>query len=263
VSQLRRYWLLYREFISTCLTEALTYRINFILLVLMDIAFYVSTLASTSFIFDHTTMIGSWGRNEFMFFVAFMLAVDQLHMSFVSESFWNFSADLRTGKLDFILIKPVWTLFPIFFRMLRPGSLLNLPVTSGFLIYYGLEVGLTAKAWALLPLFVVLALALLVSIEILIAMTMFWTVESWSINFLRMQFQQLSRWPDFVYRYFAQKMFTIIIPVLLVGSVPVKILLGETSAGYILTMALAMLICWILIKIMWRVGLKGYESASS
>ncbi len=263
MNQLRKYLLLYREFVATCLTEALTYRINFILLVLMDVAFYISTLASTSFIFDHTAMIGSWGRSEFMFFVAFMLAVDQLHMSFVSESFWNFSADLRTGKLDFILIKPVWTLFPIFFRMLRPGSLLNLPVAWGFLIHYGINAGLTPGAWALLPILVLLALVLLVSIEILIAMTMFWTVESWSINFLRMQFQQLSRWPDFVYRYFAQKFFTIIIPVLLVGSIPVKFLLGETSVLSIWVMFLAIFACWIFIRVLWRAGLKGYESASS
>ena len=117
--------------------------------------------------------------------------------------------------------------------------------------------------WLMIPLLVVLALTLLVSIEILISMSMFWTIESFGINFLRMQLQQLSRWPDFIFKNMARKVFTYLVPVLLVGSVPVKVLLGEQPLTLLLSMVAATLVFWPLIYFFWRLGLRKYESASS
>ena len=115
----------------------------------------------------------------------------------------------------------------------------------------------------MLPFLVILSLVLLVSIEILISMSMFWTIESFGINFLRMQLQQLSRWPDFIFKNMARKVFTYFIPVLLVGSVPVKVLLGERPLVLLLSMVAACMVLWPLIYIFWRLGLRKYESASS
>src|SRR5690606_2864863 len=122
-----------------------------------------------------------------------------LHMTFISEGFWNLSYEIRTGKLDFVLLKPVLSWFPVFFRMMRPGSLFVGPVPWLCMIWFGSKLDFGWLHWVALPFLVVFALLFLVAIEILIAMSMFWTVESWGINFLRMQLQQLGRWPAFVF----------------------------------------------------------------
>jgi ABC-2 type transport system permease protein len=192
-----------------------------------------------------------------------MIAIDHLHMTFISESFWNFSHDIRTGKLDFVLIKPIGTLFQIFFRFIRPGTLFNGFVPWALLIFYGQKIGLDFWSWMALPLLVMFGFLLLVSIEILISMSMFWTVESFGINFLRMQLQQLSRWPDFVYRFYARKFFSFGIPVLLIGSAPVNFLIDHESWPRLFEMLGVFIITTVLIRFAWRRGLKSYESASS
>lgn len=263
LSRLAHYALIYREFISNSFAEAMSYRLHFVLLIVMDLIFYLTVMASVDFLFDHVTHIGPWGRSEFLFFMAFMIAIEHLHMTFVSENFWNFSYDIRTGNLDFMLLRPVGTLFVVFFRSIRPGTLLNGLFPWAWLILFGRELGLGPWQWLALPGLVLLGLALLTSIEILISMSMFWIVESMGVNFLRMQFQQVSRWPDFVYQYFAQKFFSFVIPVLLVGSAPVHFLLDLGQWPGLVKMLALMLLSWLLIGWFWRKGLASYESASS
>lgn len=260
---MKKYLAVYREFINHSFSEAMSYRLHFVLLIIMDLLFYLSLLGSVDFIFRHVDQIGPWGRVEFMLFISFMLAIDHLHMTLISESFWNLSTDIRTGKLDFILLKPIGALFQIFFRFIRPATMLNGFVPWGLLIYYAWHLELNLVSWLMLPILVILGLTLLVSIEILISMTMFWTIESFGINFLRMQLQQLSRWPDFIYRFYARKFFSIAVPVLLVGSVPIKFLLDPSHWQILLSMLFATGISWLLIGFFWRLGLRHYESASS
>lgn len=259
---LKKYLLIYKTFVENSFSEAMTYRFHFVLMLFMDLMFYGSSLATIDFIFDHLQVIGHWQKEQFLFFISFMLAVDHLHMTFISENFWEFSEDVRTGKLDFALLKPAGTVFITFFRFVRPATLLNGFVPWGLMIFYGSQIKLGFWQWLFIPLGILLALLLLVALELLIMMSVFWTIESFGVNFLRMQLQQVSRMPDFVYTYFARKFFTIVFPVLLIGSAPVRFILDHewySLAG----MLAAIVIVAYFVRIVWRIGLKRYESASS
>ena len=260
---MKQYWNVYKEFLKTCFAEASTYRLHFALLIIMDNVFYLTSLSAVSFIFDHVDTIGPWSKSEFMFFISFMLVVDYFHMTFVSENFWMFSYNLRMGMLDFILIKPLGAMFTIFFRHIRPSTLFNFWVPLGCITYFGNQLGLGWSDWVLLPFLIIMALVLLTSLEILISMSMFWVIEAVGINFLRMQLQQLSRWPDFVYKYYAKKFFTIILPILLVGSGPVTFFLDRNQWPMLVAMFAAILVSWLFIRYFWQLGLRHYESASS
>ncbi|MFN7975800.1 MAG: ABC-2 family transporter protein [Acidobacteriota bacterium] len=261
--RLAHYLKVYRLFLATSFSEAMSFRAHFVLLVVMDLLFYGSALGSVGFVYEHVKTIGPWSRDQFLFFVSFMLAVDHLHMTFVSESFWMFSADLRSGLLDFVLLKPIGAIFSVFFRHARAASLCNVFVPWACLIHFGRRAGLGVAGLAALPPLVVLALTLMVSLEILLSTSMFWLVESMGINFLRMQLQQVARMPDFVYRFFARKLFTVVFPVLLVGSAPVRFLFDPLDARWLLGMAAAVGASWLAIAFFWRLGLRAYESASS
>lgn len=253
----------YREFLSCCFAEAMSFRIHFVLLIIMDLFFYASAILTVDYIYMHVEKIGVWNRDQFLFFITFMLALDHLHMTFISESFWRLSFDIRTGALDFILFKPINTIFNIFFRHIRPASMCNLVVTWSLLIYFGRINGLSTLDWIVLPFLILLGLTLLVSMEILISTSMFWLIESFGINFLRMQFQHLARWPDFVYQLFSRRILTFFIPILLVGNAPVRFLFDYRDYELLLFLILALVIIWTITAKFWQLGLRAYESASS
>ena len=233
------------------------------LVMIMDLLFYGITLLSVELIYQHVDQIGPWDRNQFLFFIAFMLTIDHLHMALVSENFWNFSAQIRLGTLDFELLKPINTLFICFFRYVRLETIMITPAPWAALIYFGIQTELSLSSWILLPFLVIFSLVFLVSLEILMSMTMFITVESFALNFLRMQLQQLARWPYFIYQGLIRKLFTFLIPVLAVGSGPVFFLFNKNDFGLLIWGIVVTLLLWLAIGVSWRWALRRYESASS
>jgi ABC-2 type transport system permease protein len=257
------YLKVYREFVFTSFAEAMTYRVHFVLLVLMELFFYAISLASVDILFDHVARVGVWNREQFLFFVCFMLSVDQLHMTFVSTGFWELSEKIRTGGLDYDLLRPLNLLFTVFFRHLRPACLLVLPVSWMLLIYFGIQARLPLWGWVILPGLILLSFLTMCAVEILLATGMFLTVEGNGLNFLRMQLQEVSRWPDFIYSTGPRRFFTFLVPVLMIGSAPVKALFDPSDTLLLLWMPVLLVGLLLANKLLWRWALRGYESASS
>ncbi|WP_127714004.1 ABC transporter permease [Halobacteriovorax sp. HLS] len=257
------YLKVYRLFVSTSFSMATSFRLNFFLLILMDLFFYFSTLATVSIIYDHVQTIGPWSKEQLMFFTSFMLCVDHLHMTLLSESFWVFSRDLKIGNIDFVLLKPISSIFTIFFRYVRPSSLCNIFVIWACVIYYGRQIDLTILAWIALPLLVILSFILLAILEIIISTSMFWMTEGMGINFLRMQMQNLSRWPDFIYSKLSRRVLKFAIPILIIGSAPVHFLLDQNMWHYLIYLLVAIAASFIIMVKLWSFALRQYESASS
>lgn len=260
---MRHYWEIYKEFFRTSFAQATSFRVNFVLLFLMDNISYLIAIGGVSFIFQHVSTLGSWNKDQLLFFISFMLVMDNLHMTLISENFWIFGDDLKQGKLDFVFLKPIHPIFIIFFASVRAGSFFSFPLAWGLLIYHGLALDLSFFQWSLVPVFIILGLTLQIVIEIIISTSMFWLIDGMGVNFLRMQFQQLARWPDFVFKKMFRRIFTFFIPILLIGSAPVNMLFGNDLLFYIPMYGLALSILFFVMLRLWKFAEKHYESASS
>jgi ABC-2 type transport system permease protein len=253
----------YRNFISCSLTEELSFRLNFILLLFVDIIFLFSTLGATYVLFEHIDYLGPWNQNQLLFFLCFMLVVDDFQSLVLSSNFWMLSVDLKAGNLDFTFLKPIPSLFPMFFRYLRPSSALSTLVSLGLLIYFGIQLQFSLIQFALILPLLLMAICLRFLIEMVIALSMFWTTEGAGINFLRLQLQALSRWPDIIYRGVAKKVLSTILPVLMVGSAPMHFLFDLSQWHYLLIMAGLCVCFYLVLKYLWSWARRRYESASS
>lgn len=260
---MKTYLRVYKKFFETSLAEASSFRTSFILIIIMDIVFYATSISSVSFIYDHVSTIGPWSKNQLLFFIAFMLTIDHLHMTIVSENFWELSIKIRTGTLDFDLLRPLSSIFSVFFRYVRTSSMVNTPIVWSMLIYFGLKLNLTWQQWIVIPPLVIIGFTLFVIIEFCLSVAMFWTIEGWGINFLRMQMQQLSRWPHFIYSYFPRKILTIFLPILLAGSGPVSFIYQFTDYNLLLRLIISIIIFSFILNSLWNFALKKYDSPSS
>ena len=261
---MKRYWQVYQEFFKTCLAEASTYRMNFFLLFILEMIFSLIGFAHIDFIFSHVDHIGVWNREQFMFFVSFIMTVGHLHMVFISMNFWELSDNLIIGTFDFILLRPIHSLFIVFFRYIRIPSLPAGLVLWSLLIYFGLKAELAPISWALLPFMIGLSFILLALVEFLIATLMFWTTQGNGVNFLRMQLQGIGGYPDFVYQAFIRRIFIFVLPILLASSGPTHFLINPGQQWQQLCyLVLAILLLWLVLLKVWKFALNHYESASS
>ncbi len=263
LKKIQYHLVIYKEFVRTCFIQAMAFRTHFVLLIIMDLFYYASTIASIDIIYNHVEQIGTWNRNQLMFFVSFMLLVDNMHMSFLANNYWRLSLLIRTGELDFLLVKPASSLFSVYLRYLQPGSMTIFFIPVGFIIYFGIQLGFSWSVWIILPFLIVLAFILTGLIETIIACGMFWMIEGTGINFLRMQLQQVSRWPDFIYSGFIRKILTFVIPILLIFNAPNRFIFDHTDWWPLAGMIAAIAIAWTILQVVWKFCLDSYESASS
>lgn len=263
LNRVKYYLLLYREFVKTSFVEAMSFRIHFILLIILDLVFYASIFASVEIIFQHVEAIGSWDRNQLMFFMSFMLSVSHLQMSFLANNYWQLSLAILKGDLDFVLVKPASSFFSVFFRRVSAGSTLLFIIPWSCMVYFGIQLSFSWHAWLILPLLVVLAFMLTGIIEIMITCSMFWMLEGTGINFLRMQLQQVSRWPDFIYHDIFRKILTFLLPVLLIFNAPSRFLFNAADWLPLAGMIAAISIGTAILRTLWDLCLNTYESASS
>ncbi|EQC45633.1 ABC transporter permease [Bacteriovorax sp. Seq25_V] len=261
--EINHYLQVYGKFASTSISEATSFRTSFILMIFMDVFFNLSSLFTISIIYDHVSLVGNWNKDQLLFFTCFMLVVDCFHMLFLSHGFWRFSDDLKTGNLDYTLLRPVSSIFTVFFRHFKPSSIPDLFLTVGLLIYFGIKVGLEIWQWIAIPFLVLISFTLLALIEFIISCAMFWLVEGLGVNFLRMQLQSMSRMPDFIYNPFMKRVLTFCIPILLVGSGPVQFLFDASKWDYVAYMIAAIILCYYFLIYLWNKGLNFYDSASS
>ena len=258
---MKKYLRVYKEFFKTSLSEDLSFRENFILQSLMNASFIGVYFFTSIFIFNHVDHIGLWDRDQFLFFLCFALFIDQLHYFIFAFNFWIFSDDVRLGSFDFTLLKPLPSLFITFFKRLATPGVFTILIAFCLLVYFGCKAGLSAWMWLSLPFCLVLSLALLLAIEVLIALLNFFTIEGIGINQARLQVQQLYRWPDFIYKNPARFW---LFPFLAITSIPARYLLDFSYWTWLAVLFAVVGLLWLVIVFfIWPKALSFYESASS
>ena len=258
---MKKYLLIYKEFFKLSFAEALSFRFDFILEFFMNICFIGAFFFNSIFIFQHVDFIGIWNREEFLFFLSFVLLLNQAHSFFIDLNYWSFSKNIQTGNLDFILLKPISALFITFFNRLMIPSFSTVLISLYLLVYFGLQLDLNLAVWLSLPFCFFLSMALLCGIEIIISLLNFLTIEGRGIQQIRFQAHEILQWPDFIYQ---KQLRFFLMPFLAISSIPVHWILNTSYWSWLLIMVLATFTLWFLIIVwLWPKGLSFYESASS
>ena len=226
----------------------------------MNIAFMASAFFTSIFIFDHIDRIGLWNKQEFLFFLSFVFAVEQTHYLFFSFNFWLFSEHIRMGTLDFLLLKPFSSLFIVFFRKAATSGIVTVFLSYLMMIYFGSQLEFGFLTWLSIPICVLLALFFFLGIEVFISLFNFLTIQGHGINDLRIQMQQFLKWPD---RIYWKKIRLWLLPYLAITSVPASWILNFSYWRWMVILLLSSILLWILVLFLWPRFLKLYESASS
>ena len=243
----------------------------------MNVGFYL-------LVFQYTSSIGmesGWGKWEFFVFLATTWIINSLVQTFFMPNCQEFSELIRTGGLDFALLKPIDTQFLISFHKIEWSSLSNLAVG---VVLLGVSLSqLTARSvepLAISPLSIVLyvfyvgcGIAIMYSLMISLASTSIWLGRNQTLYNFWFYITNFSRYPMEIYnRGWGQALhgfFTFIIPVLVVVNVPARILAqpinpeSDTHWQLALFAILATGVSLAASRGIFQQALKSYRSASS
>lgn len=235
-------------------------------------------------IFEHTKMIGAdtgWGRHEFFVFLSTTWIVNSLVQAFFMPNAQEFSELIRTGNLDFALVKPIDTQFLISFAKVEWSSATNLLMGAGLLIYSVFQMAndafnplqINLAMFVLYALYILLGVALMYGVMISLAATSVWLGRNQTLYNFWFYITNFSRYPMEMYdRGWGKPLygfFTFIIPVLLVVNVPARLIAKPIDPR---TLDEQLLVGWALAATLLSIfvsrwvfyrALSSYRSASS
>lgn len=233
------YFRIFLTFLRNSLIRDMTFRANFLIEALASLSWMLANLGFYVLIFSYARSIGAgtgWGQYEFFVFLSTTLFVNSIVQAFFMPNAEEFSELIRTGKLDFALLKPIDTQFLISLERVNWPSLVNF-FAGAILLSYSLwhlttqaeaPLHLVPSMWLLYPFYVLCGVAILYSLMIALASTSIWLGRNQTLYDFWFYITNFSRYPMEIYngpwglplRWF----FTFLIPVLVVVNVPARIL---------------------------------------
>jgi ABC-2 type transport system permease protein len=238
--------------------------------VMMNIGFYL-------LIFEYTDQIGkdsgAWDKWQFFVFIATSMLINSMVQLFFMTNADEFSELIRTGGLDFALLKPIDTQFLVSLRRIEWASLANLTVAIVLMAYALPRVeGFTLTAWqiVLYPVYVVAGIGILYSLTIVLAAASVWLGRNTSIYDFWFYITTFSRYPMEIYQGpvggWLRLIFTFVLPILIIVNVPARILVKtmQPAYWYLAIFALfATAISLVVSRWVFQRALLSYRSASS
>ncbi|QDT00189.1 ABC transporter permease [Adhaeretor mobilis] len=218
-------------FARNSLIRDMTFRTNFLIEVVSSMSWMIMNLGFYTLVYQFTPDIEGWGKYEFFVFIATTMFVNSLVQAFFMPNAQELSELVRTGGLDFALLKPIDTQFLVSLRRVNWSSLGNFFVALVLLVYALPRIENFQLFWwqiLLYPFYVLMGVLILYSIMITLAATSIWLGRNQSLYDFWFYITNFSRYPMEIYRGSygepLRNAFTFVIPILVVINVPAKIL---------------------------------------
>ena len=112
------YLKVFLTFARNSLVRDMSFRMNFILQCFSSASWALMNFGLFKIIYQFTDSIGKgtgWGEAEFFVFLGTIWIINSIIQTFVMANATEFSEMIRTGNLDFALLKPIDTQFLISF----------------------------------------------------------------------------------------------------------------------------------------------------
>lgn len=267
---LRRYLRLWLALARFSLVRELSFRTNFLVKVFVEVLWLTILLAFYHTVFAQTDTVADWSQHEYLFFVGCYFALGGLLETLFLENCNNFADLVRTGDLDFFLVKPIDEQFLVSCRTVDWSCAANVLMGVGVM-----AVALIQGEWhwhlGQLVLFLAMmlcAVALAYSFLLMLTALSVWFMRNQSLFEMWWLFTTLMRYPREVFRgtwaYPVGWLFSFVIPIMLVTNVPARVmankLLDPLLVAY--TVLAAGVALWFSRRL-FRLALQRYRSASS
>ena len=269
------YFRVFLTFARNSLVRDMTFRTNFLVEMVTSMAWMLMNLGFYVLIFRYTDSIGAgtgWGQYQFFLFLATTMLINSLVQAFFMPNAEEFSELIRTGRLDFALLKPIDTQFLISLQRVNWASLGNFGLGLLLIGYSFAQLNYrpTPVQVLLYVPYVLCGVAILYSLMTTLAATSIWLGRNQSLYDFWFYITNFSRYPMEIYQGpFGTPLrlfFTFIVPVLVVVNVPARILaMPLDPASWPLAVFALGATCISLLASRWvfTTALGAYRSASS
>jgi ABC-2 type transport system permease protein len=261
----RRHLRLWRRFFAQAIVRETHYRAHFLSTLLVGLVRLGLGIVPTLLLFGFTREVHGWSRAEVIALVGVFQIVTGLMAAFVAPNLNRMTTYLTEGELDGVLLRPVSSQFYLTLRWINVAELSN--VASGVVVLVlGLaQAGVAPGIGQIVQAFVlgVCGLVLLATVWSAMAFLAFWLQSVTPIGAIYLTLVEAGRYPLAFFPVAVRTFLTFAFPVAFATTFPVQALSGDLSWWPVLGGVGLTAVGVVLVRWLWRVGLRTYASASS
>lgn len=260
-----RYLRLFINFFSFSVIQQTEHRIDFLMSLIQSFGWLVVGVVTINVMFIQTDSIAGWSKNEMLVMYSIFRVVSELWWFFFSLNLRALTEYVREGTLDYILLKPIPTQFIISFRNILIFSLPTLVLSIMLVIYFIYHAGIKIDGSKILiaSLLIINSLVMIYSLMLMIATLSFWTTKLQAFWEVYGIFMEGARYPISLYKQPLNFIFTFIIPLALMFSLPTQFIVGRESWASVSIAFLSGIVFLLISHKFFYYGIKRYNSASS
>ncbi|MCA9041024.1 MAG: ABC-2 family transporter protein [Planctomycetaceae bacterium] len=259
-------------FLRNALIRDMTFRSNFLVEIITRAFWFTAQIVLFELIYQSVNQINDWTRYEYFAFMATGMLINAIVETLFMPNCANFSELIRKGDLDFVLLKPIDTQFLISFEKVNLAMLNQIVLALGLLTYSLWKVGTTVTITNVLmySLLIVVAVTFFYSMMLILSSTSIWFGRNQGLYDFWFYVTAFARYPRSIYSgsilgEMLQIVFSYVIPILLVVTVPARTLLDKSlDPSWLHFVAiLASLVGLYFSRKVFTWSLRSYRSASS
>lgn len=253
-----------RLFWASSIAGEMEYRLNFVTTALTSLGNFTGSIFALSLLYQNQNSFEGWNWQEALLVMGLFTILEGIAATWLTPNLSRIVAHVQRGTLDFILLKPLDTQFHLSLRNISPWGLPNLTFGCILTAYAGIKLGLTWQNYlaGIVPL--LLSIVILYSAWFILGTLTIWFVKIYNITEVLRAMMEAGRYPITAYPIVWQFVFTFVVPVAFLTTVPAEAallrrqVLAWIGGELILAIALFLFARWF-----WKFALRFYTSASS
>jgi ABC-2 type transport system permease protein len=255
-----------RELIRLRFQNLMMFRLDFFGPFFVDGSLFFIQLLVFNAVYSNVEMIGTWGRGEMIIYIGTFSLLNAISMTICFFGVNGIPSKVKSGEMDLYLSKPVSPLFRLTFENISPGSIPLIFMSIGIIVYGIKKSNIEITGYdRMIYIFWLAVMAILYyEMEVLIRSVSFYIVSTARMDQLEEAGLSLCmKLPGIAFYGMYKIIFYFILPYGIMATLPVQSLIGEMTLK-IAGQGIGVIILFtILTNVVWKRGIKHYNSASS
>lgn len=261
---MKRFFRLYHQLLRSNAHAFWTYRADAVTSMFSSIAWGVFSVVAVSLITTRVSSVAGWVPEELMLLaLTYGIIVSFFHAQF-SHNFGEFAGIIHQGELDTYLLKPMPAYLLLSIRQFRFASTIRILLASGGIIWLAARYGMQITPLSILE-FMLLGIvgnAMLYAIHLFFATLLIWNSYLSNIMDFTGVATGTARYPADMIKKAPFVFEVFFLPLLLVVSVPTKVLIGKGDLQEIILFCTVTVMLLVAAIQFWKWSLQSYTGAS-
>ena len=251
--------------LRTSLTTAMQYRADFLVQGAMSLYWLGWNLVPLLVLFDHRASVAGWSFEAALVVMANFVILRGILEGAINPSLGAVVEQIRSGAFDYTLLRPADAQFLVSTARFAPWRALDVLGGLALLVYALVRLGHVPDLGQLAAGLVLLGagLVLMYALWLIVVAAAFWVVRLDNLAFLLSSVFDAARWPAAVFRGTWRVIFTFVLPLAVMTTMPAEALLGRLDLTTGLAAIAGAAVAAAIARAIWRLALRNYTSASS